>query len=105
MNFTFSMPRPNMDIFRNARQNFLRREQAEEAADLERQQALVQGQPQVEPPRQEMQARSPGSTILRRFTDLPRPAIPSLISRRSSRPAPQPRPSSSCCVVLCRGCF
>jgi len=61
-----------------------------EEADLERQAE------QAEPPqRQEMRERSPGSTILRRFTDLRPPTIASLMSRRSSRNVPQPRPSSS----------
>lgn len=74
MNF----PRP--DIFRNARQNFLRRQQASEDADLERQQSREQQQQldQLDnthhdalsppPPAQEMAERpSPASTILRRF--------------------------------------
>jgi hypothetical protein len=83
-----------MDIFVNARQNFLRRQRAVDEADVERQEQQQQPPP---PPQQradgqEMAERSPGGSILRRFTDIRRPAMPSFISRRSSR---QPRPSSS----------
>jgi len=86
-----------MDIFRTARQNFLRRQQESEDADLERQQAREQtrAEPEIQPsPHPEMEERSPGSSVLRRFADLHRPSMPSFMSRRSSR-QPPPRPSSS----------
>ncbi|KAL1891301.1 hypothetical protein Sste5346_007761 [Sporothrix stenoceras] len=91
-----------MDIFRNARQNFLRRQAEAEQADLERQQAREQElQTQEQSQQPEMQQRdtaqpqtarpSPMSGILRRFADIPRPSMPSMPSFGRS----QPRPTSS----------
>ncbi|EPE07949.1 hypothetical protein F503_00732 [Ophiostoma piceae UAMH 11346] len=85
-----------MDVFRNARQNFLRRQAETEDADVERQQgrdaALETGsgpamQSQTAEPSRTVRP-SPVSSVLRRFADLPRPSMP--FSRQSG-----PRPTSS----------
>lgn len=88
-----------MDIFRNARQNFLRRQDEAEQADLERQQARENEQQQQRHQQlPEMQQRdtaqsqtarsSPVSAVLRRFADLPRPSMPSMPSFGRSGPRP-----------------
>lgn len=80
-----------MDIFRNARQNLMRR-QAEIDGDVERQQGQLSidtnTQPQTTPAEttQTQTVRpSPVNSVLRRFADLPRP-----FARQSG-----PRPTSS----------
>ncbi|CAK7216089.1 hypothetical protein SCUCBS95973_002686 [Sporothrix curviconia] len=99
-----------MDIFRNARQNFLRRQAEAEQADLERQEAReretarssqqeMQQQQQQQQQDQSQTARpSPVSAVLRRFADLPRPSMP-LFGRQSSGNNNSnnmaPRPTSS----------
>ncbi|CAK7208763.1 hypothetical protein SBRCBS47491_000203 [Sporothrix bragantina] len=95
-----------MDIFRNARQNFLRRQAEAEQADLERQEArgreAAQRPAQPEMQQQQQQQRqdpsqtarsSPVSTVLRRFADLPRPSMPSFGRQSGNNTAPRPTSS------------
>ncbi|CAK7206399.1 hypothetical protein SEUCBS139899_009191 [Sporothrix eucalyptigena] len=88
-----------MDIFRNARQNFLRRQAEAEQADIERQEARervaarptqqdMQRQGHDAPEQSQTARTSPVSAVLRRFAEMPRPSMPSF-----GRTAPRPTSS------------